>query len=311
MNNGKNYRNPLVLRRADPWVYNDNGVYYFTGSIPQYDCIELRRADCLDDLRDASGTIIWRAHESGEMSEHIWAPELHKIDGKWYIYFTASSKEDKWQIRPYILECSDADPISGKWIEKGRVMLPMDSFSLDMTSVVIKGVQYVLWAQKPDEDIGSCVYIAKMKNPWTLDGDAVMITKPEFSWEKRGFKVNEGPAVLLHGDKIIVTYSASDTGHRYCMGMIWADINSDLLDKKSWNKSRKPVFESAPENEMFGPGHNCFTTDNGKDVLIYHCRSYKYVTGDPLYDPNRHARAQRFTYNSYGLPVFGKPDPER
>lgn len=311
MNNGRNYRNPLVLRRADPWVYNNNGVYYFTGSIPSYDCIELRCADSLDELRDAPGTIVWRAHEEGEMGEHIWAPELHRLNDKWYIYFTAAPKEDKWQIRPYVLECADEDPITGEWVEKGKVKLPLDSFSLDMTSAVIDGVQYAFWAQKPDEDFGSCIYIARMKNPWTLDSDAVMITKPEFSWEKRGFKVNEGPAILQHDDKIIMTYSASDTGYRYCMGMLWAQKASDLLDPSSWKKSRRPVFESALENEMFGPGHNCFTTDNGQDVLVYHCRSYKKITGDPLYDPNRHARAQKFTYNSNGLPVFGIPERER
>lgn len=311
MNNGKNYRNPLVLRRADPWVYNDNGTYYFTGSVPSYDCIELRSAECLDDLRDAARTVIWRAHEKGEMSEHIWAPELHKINNKWYIYFTASSKEDKWQIRPYVLECDSDDPVNSEWIERGRVMLPTDSFSLDMTSFVHKGAQYVLWAQKPDEDIGSCIYIARMKNPWTLDSDAVMITKPEFSWEMNGFKVNEGPAALIHDDKIIVTYSASDTGYNYCMGMLWIDEDADLLDPLSWSKSRKPVFKSSLANEMYGPGHNCFTTEHGHDVLIYHCRSYKKITGDPLYDPNRHARAQRFTYNDYGLPVFGEPEKER
>ena len=174
------FRNPLVLRRADPWVYNYNGKYYFTGSIPQYDCIELRCADTLDKLRDAQRTIIWRAHDEGEMSEHIWAPELHRVNNKWYIYFTSAPKGDKWSIRPYVLECSDEDPITGTWIEKGRVILPEDSFSLDMTSTVYNGTQYVFWAQKPNEDLGSCIYIAKMKNPWTLESGAVMLTKPEF-----------------------------------------------------------------------------------------------------------------------------------
>lgn len=306
-----NFRNPLVLRRADPWVYNHNGKYYFTGSVPQYDCIELRCADTLDSLRDAPRTVIWRAHKEGEMSEHIWAPELHRINEKWYIYFTSAPKDDKWNIRPYVLECTDEDPITGAWTEKGRIILPEDSFSLDMTSVVHNGMQYVFWAQKPNEEIGSCIYVARMKNPWTLDSNAVMITKPEYLWEKQGFAVNEGPAVLMHGDKVIMTFSASDTGWRYCMGMLWAYKDSDWLDAKSWHKISHPVFKSSAGQEMFGPGHNCFTTENGRDVLIYHCRSYKEIDGDPLYDPNRHARAQIFEYDENGLPVFGEPEGER
>ena len=115
----------------------------------------------------------------------------------------------------------------------------------------------------------------------------------------------------MHGDKIIMTYSASDTGWRYCMGMLWAYKDSDWLDPKSWHKSDNPVFKSSAGREMFGPGHNCFTTENGRDVLIYHCRSYKEIEGDPLYDPNRHARAQVFEYDENGLPVFGEPEGER
>ena len=76
------------------------------------------------------------------------------------------------------------------------------------------------------------------------------------------------------------------------MGMLWADENSDLLDIKSWHKSDKPVFKTSEENKQYGPGHNCFTTDNGKDVLIYHSRNYKEIKGDPLHDNNRHARAK-------------------
>ena len=73
---------------------------------------------------------------------------------------------------------------------------------------------------------------------------------------------------FIRNGKVIVTYSASDTGWRYCMGMLWADENSDLLDIKSWHKSDKPVFKTSEENKQYGPGHNCFTTDNGKDFSL-------------------------------------------
>ena len=90
----------------------------------------------------------------------------------------------------------------------------------------------------------------------------------------------------------------------------WADENSDLLDIKSWHKSDKPVFKTSEENKQYGPGHNCFTTDNGKDVLIYHSRNYKEIKGDPLHDNNRHARAKVFEYDENGLPIFGEPVPK-
>lgn len=304
------YRNPLVYQRADPWCIYHNGMYYFTGSIPQYDCIEIRKAEKLNDLFFANSKIIWRKHKEGEMGAHIWAPELHYIDGKWYIYFTAGEAENIWNIRPYLLMCEDEDPIEGEWVEMGRIDVGVDSFSLDMTSFIHKGEQYVCWAQTVDVEQGSNVYIAKMKDPQHLASEPVLLTTPEYSWEKKGFKVNEGPAVLQRNGKVIVTYSASDTGWRYCMGMVWADENADLLDRNSWTKSKQPVFKTSAENSQYGPGHNCFTVDGDRDVLIYHSRNYKEISGDPLYDPNRHARAKVFDYDENGLPVFGEPVPD-
>ncbi len=309
MDKNYSYRSPLVYQRADPFVLYHEGKYYFTGSIPQYDCIELRCADTLNGLAFANGKIIWRKHKSGAMSAHIWAPEIHFIDGKWYIYFTACSNDDVWSIRPHALMC-EGDPMTAQWHEMGRIDVGFDSFSLDMTSFVKGGKQYTAWAQTINPEIGSEIFIAEMETPLKLKSKPVSITKPEYEWEKLGFKVNEGPAVLQRNGKVILTYSASDTGWRYCMGMLWADENADLLNPASWHKSKEPVFKTCEANSQFGPGHNSFTVDGDFDVMIYHSRNYKEIIGDPLHDPNRHARAMRFSYDENGLPVFGEPVPD-
>lgn len=308
MDKDYSYRSPLVYQRADPWVLYHEGYYYFTGSIPQYDCIEIRRAKSLNGLMCANGKVVWRKHKSGDMGAHIWAPEIHFINGKWYIYFTAAPAESIWDIRPRLLECSGGDPMRDEWVEKGRIMLPEDSFSLDMTTFMHKGEQYCAWAQKCEKYNGdSVVYLARMKDPQTLATEPMLLTRPEYDWECQGFRVNEGPAFLKHGDKLIITYSASDTGWRYCMGMMWAYDDADILDPNSWHKSKEPVFKTSEKNSQYGPGHNCFTVDGDRDVLVYHCRNYKEIEGDPLYDPNRHARAKVFEYDENGLPVFGEP----
>ena len=91
------------------------------------------------------------------------------------------------------------------------------------------------------------------------------------------------------------------------MGLLWADAAADLLDPVSWHKSPQPVFASA--NGQFGPGHNSFTTskDGATDLLVYHARDYRDIVGDPLNDPNRHARVQPFGWGADGLPDFGVP----
>ena len=101
---------------------------------------------------------------------------------------------------------------------------------------------------------------------------------------KIGFLVNEGPAVLNRNGKIFISYSASATDYNYCMGVLIADENSDLLNKDSWHKSEKPVLKTDEENGIFGPGHSCFTVseDGETDMLVYHARNYKEIVGDSI-----------------------------
>ena len=94
------YNEPWILQRADPYVYrHTDGNYYFTASIPAYDRIVLRRSETLAGLKDAEEVTVWEKHKEGIMSEHIWAPELHYLDDKWYIYFAGGDKDDVWAIR--------------------------------------------------------------------------------------------------------------------------------------------------------------------------------------------------------------------
>jgi len=307
----KQLRNPLIEQRADPWVMkHTDGFYYFTGSVPEYDRIELRRATALEGLADAEQVVVWEKHASGPMSQNIWAPELHFIAGKWYVYFAAAMVEAPFRHRMYVLENDSANPLEGNWTEKGQIVTDWDSFSLDATSFVHNGEQYLVWAQQDPAIQGNTnLYIASMSNPWTLGSKQVLITKPELDWEVIGFMVNEGAAVIKRSGKIFMTYSGSATNHNYAMGLLTAEDTSDLLDPLSWVKTQTPVFTSCPENSQFGPGHNSFTvSENGEqDILIYHARSYKDIVGDPLFDPNRHARAKVFTWNDDGTPSFGKP----
>ncbi|XEC93567.1 family 43 glycosylhydrolase [Paenibacillus tarimensis] len=305
------YVNPVILQRADPWVYlHTDGYYYFTASVPEYDRIEVRRSRTIQGLGEAETAVVWLKHETGTMSANIWAPEIHYVDGKWYIYFAAARDDSRFEHRMYVIECDSPNPLEGQWIEKGQLKTNWESFSLDATSFQHNGVQYLVWAQKDPAIPGNTnLYIAPMSNPWTIRGRQVMITKPEYDWEVIGFLVNEGPAVIKRNGRIFISYSASATDHNYCMGLISASEESDLLDPSSWTKSPVPVFAANEETRQYGPGHNSFTVaeDGVTDVLIYHARNYKDIKGDPLFDPNRHTRAQAFEWNEDGTPNFGIP----
>lgn len=305
---------PILLQRADPWIYKHiDGLYYFTASVPEYDRIEIRRSKKIGDLAGAEPVIVWNKHDGGPMSEHIWAPEIHFIDNRWYIYFAAGEMENIWKIRPYVLECTGSDPMSSTWIEKGMIQkaegdpFSFTEFSLDCTSFEHSGKRYLVWAQKVNGGHGiSNLYIAEMKNPWTLATVQVMLTTPDYGWERHIYWVNEGPAVIKRNGRIFISFSASATDYHYCMGLLTASEEADLLDPNSWSKSRLPVLESSDETGLYGPGHNSFTVsdDGSEDILVYHARNYREIIGDPLYDPNRHTFIKKLKWNADGTPDF-------
>ena len=304
--------NPLVEQRADPFITRPvDGMYYLTGSVPEYDRIVVRGASTIAGLATAPETIIWRRPASGKMGGHIWAPELHRIDGRWYIYFAAGDSDNVFRIRMYVLESALADPRDpAGWVLRGQIMTPWQSFSLDATTFEHRGRRYLVWAQsEPEIAVNTSLYIAEMDSPLSISTFPVRIATPTRDWETRGFKVNEGPAVIVRNGRVFMTFSASATDANYCMGLLTADADSDLLDRASWTKSPDPVFVTNEQTRQYGPGHNSFTVaeDGETDVLVYHARDYRDITGDPLYDPNRHTRVQRLYWHTDGAPLFGVP----
>lgn len=340
------YDDVLVEQRADPYVIRAEGWYYFTASYPVcgireneqgigYDRIVLRRARSLQELSSAEEVTVWHQKNSQKTFRYIWAPELHRIDGEWYVLFTASVEENNvWGIRPHMLKCMGADlmdPASWNVPEESNLH-PMEAvegdasfrhFSLDMTYFTHRGVHYVAWAEIPERL--SNIYLASIDpaKPWKLTSPAVLLTSPEYDWEMRGnVQVNEGPALLKHEGKLYLAFSASAVDYNYCIGFLEAKEDADLLSPDAWKKYAYPFLRSADFTDQCGPGHNSFTTDeNGNVVLVYHARPYTcsnaqdakgnygrcaYVEPgqSALSDPCRHARAKAVNFAVGGLPVL-------
>lgn len=322
---------PFIEERADPQVYYDEASkkYYFTSSWPAYgskesgyDKIVIRQSDTLVGLANAQEHTIWTA-PGGKYPEgkyHIWAPELHHIGSKWYCYFAGTLSGD-WDIRPRVLVCDDSKDITvaDNWTEHERFMNKdgkdegvSNAFSLDMTYFENNGKHYVIWAYKSP---GSMLLMGEVDpdDPTKLTGDPMVLTYPEYAWECDGNQnVDEGPAVLKKNNRVYVAFSAAATGDMYCMGMISAPADSDLMDITNWEKCPTPVLQTKDLKGQYGPGHNSFTVDeDGNAILVYHARDEKchnkqcgYSNSDPLYDPCRDAMLAYVRYAADGTPVF-------
>ncbi|WAX77246.1 glycoside hydrolase family 43 protein [Streptomyces sp. KMM 9044] len=310
------HANSLVRNRADPHITrHTDGFYYFTATAtataPECNRIVLRRSRTPAGLGSAAESVVWRAHPTGDMGAHIWAREMHRVAGKWYVYFAAAPAEDVWAIRIWVPENAHPNPFLGTWVEKRQIRTAWESFSPDTTTFTHQGTRSLSWAQhEPGTDKNNtAIWLSGMSDPWTLTGPQVRLSTPECGWERLGCKANEGPYVIQRNGRVFMRYSAGVTDASYRMGLLTAPDDSDLMDTASWSKSPVPVFTSNDTTRQYGPGRSCFTVaeEVRTDVLVYHARQYKEIDGDPLDDPNRHTRAQPLGWKPDGTPDFGVP----
>lgn len=320
---------PFITERADPYIIKgpDNN-YYFTASYPMkseddpegYDRVVLRRADTIEGLKEAEEHTVWQADDTTMTHRFIWAPELHFISGCWYIYYAGSNTTSSyWDFDCHVLRCTGMNPCEDEWEELGKMQpLPEDKFSftgfsLDMTYFEFNEKSYVIWAQHNEDKI-SCLYLAEVSasEPWKLVSMPMLLSKPEYPWEKVRYAVNEGPAVIKHDSRLYVFFSAAGTGPEYCIGLLEYIGNESLLDMTAWKKYDSPILKSEDMENEYGPGHNSFTKDiYGNDLMVYHSRSREcylgecpYAGNDPLFDPCRHARIRQLHWTEDGMPFY-------
>ena len=307
------FTNPLLPSGADPWSIYKDGYYYYTHTMQNK--LVIWKTKSLADLKTAEKKTIFVPPSGTAYSKELWAPEIHFIDGKWYMYFAADDGQNK-NHRMYVLENKAQDPFKGKWEFKGKVADASNKWAIDGSVFKYNKQLYMVWAGwEGDVNKQQDIFIAKMKNPWTIEGKRYKISSPQFEWEKHGdlndpgnpphVNVNEGPQILMNKGKVFLIYSASGCWTDfYALGMLTLK-GKDLLNATSWEKSKQPVFKQSKENGVYAPGHNSFfkSPDGKEDWILYHANS---EPGQGC-GVHRSPRAQKFTWHADGSPNFGIP----
>ena len=295
----KTFTNPIG-EGADPWVITAGKQFWYCGS--GNGGIFVCASDSLPAILQKKKNMIFIPPVNCEYSHEIWAPELHYLKGKWYVYFAADSGNNVHH-RMYVLEggSDSTNPLNGNYRYKGKLAASIDNWAIDGTAFEYKKQLYFVWSGWPGKtNVTQCLYIAKMKNPYTIDGERVEISCPTEDWETIGNPtIKEGPEVLVKNKLVHIIYSASGSWtDDYCLGRITCS-NGDLMNKDSWKKTG-PVFSKT--DDVFGPGHASFVQMPSKNTwwIVYHAARVKGSGWD------RDIRIQSFTWDK-DIPVFGKP----
>ncbi len=296
------FYNVLMQDGADPWVYrHTDGYYYFTKTTGGD--VTLWRSRTLTGVDAGERKTIWFPPASGPASKGLWAPEIHYLDGKWYVYYAADDGNNA-NHRMYVLENASADPFQGTWTNKGQITDATNRWAIDGTVLVVGTEKYFLWSGwEGTVNDKQHLYIARMSSPWTLSSARVRISTPTYAWETNTSpQVNEGPQVIVRNGVISLVYSASGSWtDNYCLGLITARVGTDLLNPASWTKRSTPLFRSG--NGLYSPGHHAFTKsmDGTEDWIVYHTARWQGAGW------TRNIRAQRFTWSADNTPNLGVP----
>jgi GH43 family beta-xylosidase len=296
------FTNPIG-NGADPWVIRWQGAYYLCSS--NGGC-NVSKSEKLQDVCTAPKVRVWTPPADSAYSSGVWAPELHYLQGKWYIY-VAADNGDNYTHHMYVLEGTTQNP-QDPFVLKAKISDATDRWAIDGTVLTTDDDKlYFIWSGwEGSENVCQNLYIAPMSDPWTISGERVLISSPEYAWEKKGGTplINEGPEVLKHDGSLFIIYSASGSWtDDYCLGQLRFK-GGDILSKDSWGKDSLPVF--AKTDTVFGPGHCSFvkSPDSTEDWIVYHAAKFRGAGW------NRNVRIQKFDWKLDGSPDFGIPITE-
>jgi GH43 family beta-xylosidase len=300
--------NPLIRSvpfSPDPYIIRQGDFYYFCLSRGGTGLWVWRSPTLagLDTTPDKK--LVWQPPATGLLSKEVWAPELHFIDGKWYIV-TCADDGNNDNHRVYVLEAATDDPL-GSYKEPVKIQWQGDDFwGIDATIFRNDhdGQLYMIWSGWPGKVNGvQNLYIAPMSSPLALSGPRVLISEPDRPWEAW---LDEGPSVIQRDGKICVVYSGNESwDQKYCLGLLYADATANLLDRANWTKKPEPILVADPALSVYGPGHNSFFKGpDGSDWIAYHAKGApESGWGD------RRAWVQPLDWDENGLPYVAKPAP--
>ncbi|KAF1809528.1 Arabinanase/levansucrase/invertase [Eremomyces bilateralis CBS 781.70] len=290
----------------DPYVVQAHGKFYLVYTAG--DRVEIwcgSNLCCLEGT--CHKTVVWRPPPDKEYSGGIWAPELHIVDGRWYIYVSCENpREGNKSHRMYVIggPRSSEDPCTGgSWEFLGPLRGMPNQWAIDGTVARINNQNYFIYSGWPlhnpsQSDNVQCLFIQRMTSPTETVGEPACICEPHEHWEKSDGKgINEGPQWFASPDGSWqgLAYSCAGSWTRdYKMNTL-RYTGGDPLNKSSWHKSPQPLIQ-ARRHPPFGPGHGSFLRhDNGETLSVYHGTDRETDGWE-----NRKARLQRVAWTSEG-----------
>ncbi|MHB8733713.1 MAG: glycoside hydrolase family 43 protein, partial [Terriglobales bacterium] len=303
--------NPLI-NGGDPWVTRVNGTYYYSASGCGVATICVKSSKTLSGLASAPWVGVWNGPARGPNSGDVWAPELHFVQGGWYIYYAADAAGVNDSHRLFVLQADTANPqgsysMGNTGAPNGQLTESNNYWAIDPDVFVgADSNLYIVWSctNYVNSKFPQATCLARMSDPLHLNSNTVQISTPSQPWELRTAPIQEGPVGYTHNGRTYITYSASAswTDDDYAVGLL-TNSDGNLLTPGSWSK-QGPIFDH--HGTAFGTGSVVFipSLDGSEMWNLYH--GIDALSCNPSYTC-RDIRMQKMDWAADGAPLLGYP----
>lgn len=305
-NSSQWYINSLnQLNISDPFVYEEDGKYYITGTSERSgskvidiwvteDFVEFNSKD-MTTVYDPSTTTSWE--KAGD--PQLFAPEIYKIDGYYYIYYTGLSTDGKRYnsvIRSSTILGKYQPIVTSSFNGKTTPAFKKKASCLDATVFIDDDKQmYMYYADSSEGE--ECIWGVKLKSPYEADWTtAKKLARPgyrdssfttrDLSWEMySGYYILEAPYMIKSKGKYYLTYSCNDWKNKYysvCYAVGTSPLGSftkpyesgkewsNLLLGYSGGSSTSDTIYKQWTGFASGTGHHSFFKIGDQTMIAYH-----------------------------------------
>lgn len=258
----RNYRKDELCIR-DPFIIEENGKYYLTGSrgkgdrlSPNFDDQDAFLCYTSDDLENFYGPYVlfdeWDSFE-------YWAPEIHKYNDQYYLFGTIRLEGKKRGTYIFVSKTilGPYKPLTGESIT------PSDEVALDGTLFVDNGVPYLIYCHEwlQVHDGGMKVVELSLDLTHRVGEPIKIFNATDAKWvgeNDRGGFVTDGPFVIKEDNKYKMIWSSFDKDMSYSLAVATSD---NLF--KSWEQEDVTRFSD-------DRGHGMLIDINNVRCLVSH-----------------------------------------
>lgn len=274
------------------------------------DDIVIHRTENFEDMFVKSESrVAYKSCAQDDTYGYLWAPELHLINGKWYIYTSTQNSDKDTTKHIIVLEAKTDSPFDGF---KLCGHINRDIYAIDPSVYVDEENGKLYLCTSPVIDGVQVIALQELKSPAEPIGKMEVIARPELSWElvppyDKNCKIVEGGYfVKSPNGRLFILYSANGCwSDDYAIGLLEYK-GREMVSGASWEKYPEIILKKG--NGNYGPGHASFfySPDKTELWICHHCLEGTNPSNNPM---KRFCHCQRVFFDETGFLHIGELAP--